>query len=406
MLLPLKFAFRYLISKKTTNAINVISGIAITGITVGSTILIIVLSVFNGFEGLVISLYNSFNPDLQVTPQEGKVFTINESQLKKIREIDGVAVVAENLTENALLKYKDKQFIGRIKGVDSFYHQISDVENSLIRGSYQLEGPKIDYAVIGAGVELALGVNIFDALAPILVYMPKRTTKATLNMAEAFKQKNVYPAGVFSIQKEFDDKYVIVPISFVRELLNYSTEVSALEIKISENADIENIQNDIRKIIGEDVKIYTRLEQNQFLYKIMKTEKFVAFCILSFILIIVAFSMVGSLSMLVIEKTKDISTLKVIGGGESLIMKIFLFQGLIMSFVGASIGAILAFFICWMQQNFKLLKLDGLFVVDAFPVEMEVEDFLLVFVTVMLIGLIASWIPARKAAVESKVVGI
>ncbi len=402
MKLALKFAIRYLISKKHTNAINIISGIAVTAMVVGSATLIIVLSVFNGFESLVISLYDSFNPDLRILPKEGKVFQLSDEQAQKLKKLENVENISFVLEENALVKYGDKQFIAKLKGVDTVYHQITQVDQKLERGVYRLNENSIDYAIIGAGVELALSVNIFDELRPMHIYMPKRTAKTIINPANAFNKRSIYPTAVFSIQKEFDDKYVLVPIHFLRKLLGYHNEVSAIEVKLMAGAVSDQVKAEIVDLLGKDLTIKTRLEQNQLLFKIMQTEKFAAYCILTFILIIAAFNMIGSLSMLVIEKAKDISILKVVGGDNDFVRRIFFFQGLLMSLAGYVLGALIAFTLCFLQLKFGLLELKGLFVVDYFPVEMKLADFLLVFVTVVLISGLASWLPANKATKQAK----
>lgn len=404
MRLPFLFAKRYLVSKKSTNAINIISAISLSGIIVGSAALIIVLSVFNGFEDLVVSLYNSFNPDVRITYEKGKSFDINTSTLDKLANMEGVIAYSKVLEENALVKYGDKQYIATIKGVDENYNKATDIDSAIIRGVYQLKDQDINYAVIGNGIELALFVNIDDSYSSLRVLIPKKGNKTYINPEDAFNQLNIYPIGVFSIQKEIDDQYVIVPLSFAEKMLGSKNKLSSIELRLNPKIPEAESIAEVKKIFGSDFKIETRYEQNRFLYKVMKTEKLAAYLILTFILIIAAFNMIGSLSMVVLEKTRDIAILKVLGGTRTFIGRIFLYQGFLMACVGYVIGASIAYLLCWGQLHYKFLKLDGLFVIDAFPVKMQLFDFVVVLATVLIIGLLASWLPARKAALQEKLV--
>lgn len=404
MRLPFLFAKRYLVSKKSTNAINIISAISMSGIIVGSAALIIVLSVFNGFEDLVVSLYNSFNPDVRITYEKGKSFDINASTLDKLANMEGVIAYSKILEENALVKYGDKQYIATIKGVDENYNKATDIDSAIIRGVYQLKDQDINYAVIGNGIELALFVNIDDSYSSLRVLIPKKGNKTYINPEDAFNQLNIYPIGVFSIQKEIDDQYVIVPLSFAEKMLGSKNKLSSIELRLNPKIPEAESIAEVKKIFGSDFKIETRYEQNRFLYKVMKTEKLAAYLILTFILIIAAFNMIGSLSMVVLEKTRDIAILKVLGGTRTFIGRIFLYQGFLMACVGYVIGASIAYLLCWGQLHYKFLKLDGLFVIDAFPVKMQLFDFVVVLATVLIIGLLASWLPARKAALQEKLV--
>lgn len=397
MYLPLNIAKRYLFSKKKTNAINIISGISILGMTVGTMALIIVLSVFNGFESLVISLHNAFNPDIEISSKLGKTFVADSSLISKIESVEGVKYVSQVLEENALLKYNDKQYIATVKGVDDNFEYVSNVDSVIIRGEYALKKKEQPFAVLGIGVEGALFADIDNPFYSIKVYVPKRGNKTVLDPSKAFNIKEITPGGSFSIQQDFDNKYMIVPLRWIRELLNYKNEVSAIEISASSS----NTQAALINLLGDDFEVKNRFEQNEFLYKILKTEKLGAYLILTFILIIAAFNMIGSISMLVIEKKKDIFTLKAIGSSNALIKQIFLTHGLLMSFLGCGIGLALGLLICWAQIEFGILKLEGLFVVDAFPVKILIEDFFLILITVVTIGIIAAWIPSRKAAIEA-----
>jgi len=400
MNLPFTFARRYLVSKKSSNAINIISWISVAGIFVGSLGLILVLSVFNGFEGLVISLYDYFDPDFTITINEGKSFIPDSTKIAQLSSISGVRAVSKVIEENALLTYNDKQYIATIKGVDSDYGQITGIDSSMYRGVFLLQHGNEEYAVIGAGIEQSLEVNYDDPFGFISVYIPKKgTTASVINPEDAFNRDVIKPTGSFAIQSEFDSKYAIVPLEFARRLTGDSNKVTSLEVAVTTGADVNSIQQKIQAIFGNDFSVKNRLQQNETLYKIMKTEKWAVYAILTFILIVAAFNIIGSLSMLVIEKKKDISILKTMGAEDVLIRRIFLSEGFFLSLIGSVFGFAIALIIILLQQHFHLLKLGGgSFVIDAYPVEMKPGDFILVFLTVIIIGLAAAWFPASRAA--------
>jgi len=406
MNLALKIARRYIVSKKSTNVINIIAGVSMTGMGVGSLALVLVLSVFNGFEGLVISLYHLFDPDLKVTLVEGKTFTLAPEKLERLHALDEVAALSQVLEENALLKYRDNEYIARLKGVDDHFAAIAGIDSTIIRGDFMLKDQGKPLAVIGAGVEQQLGVNLENVFNTIRIYMPRRTDKIYLNPDQAFKRQSIRPAGVFSIQQEFDSKYLFVPIEFMRNLLEYREPViSALEIRLSPGAEVDEARVAALSLLGEGFRAQSRFEQNETLYKVMQTEKWATYAILTFILLVAAFNIIGSLSMLVIEKTKDIAILKTMGATPALIKRIFLFEGVLSSMIGAISGIALATLICFVQQEFGLLKLQGsgTFVIEAYPVQMQWPDFALVFATVVIISLLASWIPAQRAASQEQI---
>jgi len=406
---PLLFqiAFRYLVSKKSTNAINWITRVAMTGMGFGTMALILVLSVFNGFEGLVISLYHAFNPDVQITAKEGKVFSLDEQTLNKIVALSEVEHIAQALEENVILKYKDHEYIASIKGVDREYQQVTGVQEKMVEGKFVLAENGINYAVLGAGVAGSLLIDVENTLHTIQVYLPRRGKETmSLDPSQAFIKKNIQPSGVFSIQQEFDSKYMLAPLDFVRELLNYETELSTLEIKLKPDADVKNAKQQLEKIVGEKFSVKDRYEQNKFLYRVMRMEKWAVYAILSLILVIAAFNIIGSLSMLVIEKTKDIAILKTMGADNGMIRKIFLLEGLLTSLTGSLIGALMAVLLCVIQIQFNVIKLQGsgTFVIDSYPVEMQGQDFLLVAATVIVIAVATSWLPAQRAASRSAII--
>jgi lipoprotein-releasing system permease protein len=394
---PLFIAKRYLVSKKSHNAINIITKIAITGIAIGSMALVVVLSAFNGIENLVISLFNAFDPDIKITILEGKSFRGDTESFDKIRNMPGVAYFTEVIEENALLKYRDKQFLGVIKGVSKNFVEMSGLDTMLIDGEFVLQDRNIDYAVIGQGVAGQLNISLNGLLNPIHIYIPRRTQDAAaLSPERAFKTGLAYPGGIFSIQHDFDTKYIIVPIELARDLLDYNNRLTAVEIGIAPGQRVSEVQGRIQEMLGEEFNVFDRYQQHSLLYRIMRSEKFAVYLILTFILIIATFNVIGSITMLIIDKKKDIRILSNMGASTSMIRKIFFAEGMLISAIGATIGLTSGFIICLLQAQFGLIKLEGTFIMEAYPVLMQVEDFLAVFATVMAIGALAAWFPAHQ----------
>jgi len=397
--LPFFIARRYLFSKKSHNIINIISGISVVGVTVGTMALVIVLSVFNGFESLIVSLFNSFNPALSISVKEGKTFHFDEFPADSIKNIPGVFVMTRVIEENALLKYRNKQYIATIKGVSPEFEVMSGLDTMLIDGTFQLKSENQSHIILGAGVAYYLHASIADPLNPVTVFVPRREGNIGTSMEKAFNSRNIFPSAIFSIQQDFDIKYAVVPIDFARELLEYDDEVTAVELGLSAGADQNKIQREIKRILGEKYDIKNRFEQQVLLYKIMKSEKWAIFFILTFILIIATFNVIGSLTMLILEKKKDIAILHSMGASKQLIKRIFLFEGIMISIGGALTGLILGGIISWLQQQFGFISLGsgtGTFVIDAYPVQIKLTDFIMVFVTVVSIGLIAAWYPVNQ----------
>lgn len=399
MNLPLHIARRYLVSKKSHNIINVISGISVMGITVGTMALIVVLSVFNGFESLVSSLYNTFNPDLKITMVKGKTFNLNDVRADEIRKIPGVIHMSEVVEENALLKNGERQFIARMKGVDNVFQMMTSVDSAIIDGRYQLQQGSRACAVLGAGVSYHLGVIADDFADAVSVYVPSRTAEFKPGLEQPFNEGKVLPKGVFSIQQDFDLSIILVPIEFARELLEYENEITALEIGLDKNADAGEVKESIKSIIGPAFYVKDRYEQEALLYKIMNAEKWAIFLILAFILMIATFNVIGSLSMLIIDKQKDIAVLHSLGASYKLIKRIFMLEGLLISLSGALAGLFLGGLLSWLQQEFGFIKLgqgDGNFVIDTYPVLVKGIDFIYVFITVFIISYFATWLPVRQ----------
>lgn len=360
--------------------------------------LIIVLSVFNGFEKLVLSLFNSFNPDIQITAKLGKTINLDTIPYTELKKINGINAIAEIIEENALLKYGEKQYIATIKGVSSNYKNISGIDTMIIDGKFALQQGDLNMAVLGAGVAYNLDINLNDYGKSINIYVPRKVTSSQIDISNAFSIKNIMPGGVFSIQQEFDEKYVLVPLRFAKELFEYEKKITALEISFKPNINKESTQKQIQKLLGDDYVIKNRYQQQELLYKIMKSEKWAVFIILAFILIIALFNIIGTLSMLILEKKKDVSVIWSLGADLKLIRKIFLMQGLIICVFGAITGLILGAFVCWLQQKFGFVSIQssGTFVITAYPVKMIFMDFVLVLATVLFIGITASFYPVKQ----------
>jgi lipoprotein-releasing system permease protein len=377
------------------------------GITVGALALIVVLSVFNGFEHLVISLYNTFDSDIQISAAKGKTFDPATLPLKDLKAIKGFKYQTEVIEENVLLRYGDKQFIGTFKAVNDDYIKNSRLDTLIVAGSLMLENGNRPFALIGQGVAYYLSVNINDFSTPISLYVPKKKARFNmLNPEDAFSRESIFPSGIFSVQQEIDSKYILIPLQFARSLVDYEKEVNAIELGF-DKASLASAESQVRSLVGPDFVVKNRYQQHETLYKIMKSEKWAIFLILSFILIIATFNVIGSLTMLIVEKKKDIAILFGLGADVRAVRRIFLMEGLLITAAGALTGLFLGFIICYVQSRFGLVKLEGQgsFVVDSYPVRMEILDFVLVFGTVMAIGFIAAWLPANQLLKSSFKIG-
>lgn len=400
MNLSFYIAKRYLLGKKSQNAINIISGISILGITTGTMALVIVLSVFNGFDSVVKSLFNTFDPELEISATEGKTFVPDPATSRSILELPGVTAMSEVLEENVLLLYGDRQHIATIKGVDEAYKDVTGLDTMVFEGSMKLKDLNRDYAVVGQGVAYKLGVGL-SFIDPLWVYTIDR--KAIINMSnpeESIRRDFLYPSGIFIVESDIDSRYVFTDIEFVRELLSYQREVSFLELRLNPDFPPEQVQNDIAELLGDGFKVKNREQQNELFYRVMRSEKWAIFLILTFILIIASFNIIGSLSMLIIDKKKDILSLRNMGASNSLIKKIFLVEGWLISAIGSISGLLLGTTISWIQQHFGVIKLtgSGSFIIDAYPVHIELIDILLIWITVLLIGFLAARYPVRQVS--------
>ncbi|GAC1432736.1 MAG: FtsX-like permease family protein [Chitinophagaceae bacterium] len=369
----------------------------------GTAALIILLSVFNGFEDLVKSLYADFYTDLRILPVTGKVLQLTSEQKQKIVSWPGVSAVSLTIEEKALLQNGDYPALVIIKGVDENYQKVNNVAGRLVRGKFLLGTDDKPAAVLGAGVENSLGTESDRAVLPLTVYLPRRGMNiAYADPLQSLSADNIVTAGSFAIQQDFDNNYVITNLGFVKRMLGLkSDEYGAAEIAISNKKEEENIKNGLQQMLGKKYLVETMYEQNRSLYATMQHEKWFIFVLLSFILVVAAFTMIGALTMLILEKQKDIQILKAMGSTNGAVQKIFLCEGLLLGTIGGAGGTLLAFLIGWLQVKFKLIKLQGsTFLIDHYPVKFLPADVILVFITVVLIALIASWLPSRKAAVQ------
>lgn len=396
---PFYIARRYLFSKKSHNAINIISMVSVAGVVVATIALVCALSVYNGFNDLVSTLFSSFDPQLKLTPRSGKVFDPAAPGIEQIKALPEVAFVSEVLQDNALVRYRDRQVVATVKGVDDRFGALVSIDSILIDGRFALREDVVDYATLGVGLASALGVNA-GFVSPLEIYAPKRDEKVNLsNPASSFQVEYAYTGGVFCInQQVYDENFMLVPLALARALFRYENEVSALEIKLKEGANVSAVKKEIQQLAGAAFRVEDRHEQQQASFKMMQVEKWMTFLILSFILAIALFNVVGSLSMLMIEKQEDVRTLRNMGAGDALIRRIFLFEGWMISGFGALIGIGLGLALCLLQQELGLIKLGqtaGAFIIDAYPVRVEAADLLTVFVTVLTIGFLAAWYPVR-----------
>ncbi|MCL6523758.1 MAG: FtsX-like permease family protein [Thermoflavifilum sp.] len=395
----IRFAQRYFWGRKSTQAIHIISWVSVLAIAVGTSALIVVLSVFNGFEDLVKSLYSSFYPAIRVEPARGPKFIVQAAQLQHIRNLPSVKAVSQTIETKASISYNNRQMVAIVKGVDTAWVRVTGLKDKIVRGEYALGSAEIPGAVIGIGIESALGVDLQNPIYPLMVYVPNPQVQTFLNPEQALRVGSLIPQGVFAIQEEFDDRYVITRIDEVRQLLLWPPgAVSALEIAVYPGAQLSDIQRRVSQILGSDVVVKTRYQQNETLYQVMQTEKWVVYALLSFILVIAAFNMIGALSMLVIDKQHDIAILRAMGATNGLIQRIFLAEGLWIAFTGTLLGVCIALVLCLGQQRYGWIKLGGhSFVIDAYPVSLKAEDFLLVIITVVIIAALASYLPAHRA---------
>lgn len=390
MNLSFYIAKRYLFSKKSHNAINIISMISVCGIAIATMAMVCTLSIFNGFTKLVSDSFSIMDPDLQIIPAKGKVFDASSAIFQKIKNLPEVAVASETVEDNALVKYGERQDPVLIKGVSDQFKEMVDTKRLVTSGEFSLREGDVDFCVAGIGVAINLGLRT-DNITPIEIYSPKRDVKIQLaNPANAFTTAYTYPAGVFALnQAKYDDQIILVSLDLARELFRYNNEVTSLDIKLKENVSANDAESKIQKQLGVNFIVKNRFEQQADSFRMVNIEKWVTFLILSFILIIAVFNVVSSLSMLILDKSADIDILRNMGAENNLITRIFKIEGWLISMSGAIAGIVIGLVLCLIQQHFGILKLGqtpGAFIVDSYPVEVIFTDILFVFITVSIIG--------------------
>jgi lipoprotein-releasing system permease protein len=398
----LKTAFyiarRYLISKKSVNVINLISGISVAGITIGTFALVVILSTFNGLEFTIKSLFSAFDPGIRITSSiKGKPFDLNSLNTQTIKQIQGVASVTPIIEEDAFLMYENHQYFVTVKGVPLDYDKVSGLDSTNITsGKFILESNDIPYAVVGQGVAyyLSVGLRFNDA---IHIYTLKKEMNGQVTLNNVFNHGTIYASGIFSSQQDIDSKYILVPFDYAREFFEMGNQVSAVEVGLIKGSSENKIKNEILKLSGNNFDVKTQFEQHEVFYKVMQSEKWAIFFILAFILVIASFNILGSLSMLIIDKKADIAILQSMGANKQLIRRIFLFEGWMISLSGAILGIVLGTVVCWIQIKFGIIKLpgNGSFIFNSYPVEIHLSDLISIFLLVSGIGFFAAWYPIR-----------
>ena len=393
------FAWRYFKAKKSTNAINIIAWVSIVAIMVGTAALILVLSVFNGFEGLVKGLYSSFYTDLKVIPEKARIMRVTEDQLKKLQGLKGIRNYSMVLEEKAMIQNGDYQSAVTMKGVDDHYRYTTGLAAHIINGEYELGDEDSPKMIMGVGVEGALGLIADRNIFQLSIFLPKKNESEKIDFLDNISMDTIQSSAAFAIQQDFDNKYAITNIAFLKKAMALGPdEYGAIEIALNDPDDPDNVRGQVRKIFGERFTVQNKYEQNKSLYMVMTLERWFVYGVLSLILVVAAFNMVGALTMLVLEKQKDIAILHALGGKRSFIQRIFLSEGLLLSLIGAGVGMGIAYSLALLQIKFHLVSLPGSFVISYFPVELRWADFLLVASTVFVVSMIAAWLPARQAA--------
>lgn len=397
---PFFIAKRYLFSKKSHNAINVISAISVCGVALATLAMVCTLSVFNGFQDMVATFFTAFDPQIKITSVKGKVFDGSEPVFAEIRTMPEVAVYSESVEDNAMVQYKGRQAMAVIKGVEDNFDKLTPIDSILFgRGELILHDEVVDYAIPGLQLLSTLGTGI-RFLDPLEIYAPKRGSRINMsNPMSSFVSDQLFSSGLtFTVnQEKYDASYIITSIGFARRLFQYTNEVSAVNLRLTPDADENTVIMKLKEKLGDDFRVQNRYEQQADTFRIMEIEKLISYIFLTFILMIACFNVIGSLSMLIIDKKNDVQTLRNLGASDSQIVRIFLFEGRMISFIGAVSGVIIGLVLCLIQQEYGIISLGtaGSFIVDAYPVSVHAWDVVLVFATVLIVGFISVWYPVR-----------
>lgn len=394
-------AKRYLFAKKSHHAINVISAVSVCGVALATLALVCTLSVFNGFQDLVATFFTAFDPELRITSVNGKVFDAQDKRIQELRQLPEVEIFSESLEDQAMVQYKGKQVMVTVKGIQDNFSQLTAIDSILYgRGEMVLKDEVVDYAIPGVELVSILGTGI-RFVDPLEVYAPKRGTQINMaNPTGSFQSALLFSSGlVFAVnQQKYDASYILTSLEFARDLFQYDMEVSSIELKLKNGTSLSKVKDQIQELLGEDFYVYDRYEQQADTFRIMKVEKLISYIFLTFILMIACFNVIGSLSMLIIDKQADVITLQNLGADDGLITRIFLFEGLLISFMGALMGIVLGLVLCLLQQELGIIGLgdgSGSFVVDAYPVSVHWQDVVLIFVTVLGVGVLSVGYPIR-----------
>ena len=401
---PFYIARRYLFSKKSTHAINVISGISVVGVAVATMALVVTLSVFNGFHDLVASFFTQMDPQLKIVPVKGKSAPADDPVLTKIRQLPEVEIATECLEDQALAVYEDRQMMVKIKGVEDNFDKLTHIREILEGdGIFELHAADMNYGIPGLGVAYQMGLG-YTYPQPLKIYAPRR--EGQLNMADptdGFVEDELYSPGVVFCMKQgkYDKNYIITSLAFARNLFQQDGMLSSLELRLKPGSNFDRVKNEMCEIAGQKYQVLDRYEQQDDTFRIMKVEKLIAYIFLTFILMIACFNIIGSLSMLIIDKRNDVVTLRNLGANDSQISRIFLFEGRMISVIGAVIGILIGLLLCWLQQQFGIVRLgssEGNFIVDAYPISVHPWDIALIFLTVIAVGFLSVWYPVRYFA--------
>ena len=398
MNLPLYIAKRYLFAKKKHNAINIISAISVCGVALATLAMICTLSVFNGFHEMVEGLFTAFDAPLKITASQGKVFSKEDGRIQQIISMPEVETAMPTIEENALVQYKDKQLMVTIKGVDDTFTQITDIDSILYgRQQFLLQEEGVDYGILGMGVASSLGTGL-QFVDPLLVIAPKQHVRVNIaNPGAAFARGYLHsPGSLFLVnQEKYDTQYILTSMDFARQLLGYRDEVSAMELKLKQGTNERRVQARMREVLGKDFQIQNRFEQQADVFRIMEIEKFISYLFLTFILIIATFNVIGSLSMLIVDKREDAETLRNLGASNKLIERIFMFEGWLIAAYGAIAGIVMGVILCLIQHYFGIISLGNNFIVEAYPVSVHLTDVLLIFITVLAVGALSVIFPVK-----------
>ena len=401
---PFYIARRYLFSKKSTNAINVISGISVVGVAIASMALVVTLSVFNGFHDMVASLFTQLDPQIKITPAKGKTIAADDPLLMRIRQLPQVDVATEVMEDQALAVYGERQAMVILKGVEDNFDKLTHIREVLEGdGEFELHAADMNYGILGMGVAYQLGTG-YTYEHPLKIYAPRREGQLNMaNLQEGFVEDELYSPGVlFSIkQGKYDKRYIITSIDFTRQLFDQQGMLSSLELRLKTGSNFEQVKAEMQEIAGEKFLVHDRYEQQDDTFRIMKIEKLIAYIFLTFILVIACFNIIGSLSMLMIDKKNDVVTLRNLGASDQQIIRIFLFEGRMISLMGAVIGIAIGLLLCWLQQQYGIVRLgqsEGSFIIDTYPVSVHPWDIVFIFLTVIAVGFLSVWYPVHYFA--------